>query len=391
MRAVVLVLLLLAGLLALATAARVTHGGAAEVDRLGTATVAGCTEHGPVSVYGIGTTYRCMAEVRWSDGTTEQREFPPGQLSPADTGPVPVYLDLPDHRGEPYVGRNDSAWYSTLRLPILLAVGGLVLVVGLVAGHAAYRVIRPAGGGASGGPPEAVRTGAAQQRAAHQRKEREWPLTPADRAGAPLPRITVRLWLLAAWCLLLVLLVPVLAIPRFDAPRAVEFVSPWPQVERALLVDPPATGTVVVGLALGLLLLAMAAGTRTDAARTARYGPAYLARNLPGKSAPERRVRERLDKLAASRRRHLAFSLSGGLLLLALAVVALVRAVVEAPAQGSTLVWLACVRDAVLLGGLAAVWLGTVESPHDRMRRLLAGHQEKATAGPGTAGGSRPS
>lgn len=374
-RAVVWLLLLLAGLLAWATVVRVTDGGGPSVDRLGTATVVSCAGHGPVSQYGLGTTYRCIADVRWSNGETEREEFPPGQLSLADIGhPVPVYLEIPDGtRGHLVLGRNDTARYSAIALPVTLGLGFVVIALGIGALHAGFRVFRPR----SSEQPREIRTRGAEQRKAAERENRRWPVSPEDREAAGIPKITWRLRLLAAWCVLAVLYAVLATIPRFDAPHALQFVSPWPQIERALLVDMPTAAFVVLGLILALLLAAMAGASRTDAARVVRYGTAFLMRHIKGSADAQ------LHELAKRQRGQRVIAYAVGAAFLALAVWAAIRAGRAAPSSGPVLVWLACLRDAVLFTALGAIWLSTFETRYQRLERLLRRHKEidSATAG----------
>jgi hypothetical protein len=395
-RALVWSLALLLGLLLWATVSRVTYGGGSDVDRLGAASVVDCTGYGPVSRYGFGTTYGCTANVHWSSGEVERREFVAGQLSPADAGSeVPVYLDVPDgYRGESYLGRNDGARYSQLRLPLMILFGSVAVALGLGAAYSLFRVFRPAGEGAprQEDTGRAFRTRAAEQRKAGRRETASWPVGRDEVAGVTPARITLRLRWLTVWCAVAILYTLGATIPRFDAPRGRPFVPPWPQIERALLVDLPPTAVVILGLGALVLLPVMAAVSRTDAARVVRYGPAYVGRDLPGKGSVDKRVETRLRQLAAGSRRRLVAARAIGLLLFAGAIWAAIRVVaVVAPAGAPPLVWLASARDAVLLALLAAIWLGTIEVPHRRLERLLARHRETRSIGEGTVGDAAPS
>ncbi|SFP98928.1 hypothetical protein SAMN05421810_104120 [Amycolatopsis arida] len=394
-RALIWLLALVVGLLAWATVARVTYGGGPEVDRLGTAQVLRCVEHGPVSRFGVGTTHTCTAEVRWSNGQVEQREFSPGQLSPADTGAaVPVYLDIPEGvRGELSLGRNDSARFSALRLPANLLLGVVVAGLGLGAAYTGYRVFRPHSARPERGerPERRVRGRAAEQRKAGRRAERRWPVTAADLAATPTPRRTVRLRLLAAWCVLAVLYTLLATVPRYDAPRSPEFTSPWPRLGDALLLDVPPTAVAVLGTILAVLLAAAAGASRTDAARVVRHGPDYVGRDLAGRGPVERRVADQLGRLAAH---DVGFRLAGvavGVLLLAVAAWATMRAINAWSSQAPVPVQLASLRDAVLLAALASLWLGTVETRHRRLTLLLERHRETSRASAGTGSGSAES
>lgn len=363
-------------LLVLATVARVTYGGSAEVERVGTASVQACSERGPVGLSGIGTTYTCTAEVRWSDGDVERREFPAGQLSPADRGTnVPVYLDIADgQRDSSELGRAGSARFSELRFPVLLVLGFAALLLGLSALWHTYRAVRPASA-------DRRRTKRGTNTAA------EWPVTDAEVAAAPRPRLAVRLGLLSGWCVLVAVVVPLATVPRYDAERAERFVSPWPQIEQALLVDVPPAGAVIVGLVLAVLGYAVAKGVRRDAARVVKFGPAFLARTMRGKGSPEQQVRAQLDKQAASRAGGVA-GVAGvvvGVALLGVAVLATVRAVGSVPAGAPAGVWLACLSEAFLLACLAGAWLATVETRHGRLTRLLELHGRNPSPNEGTA------
>ncbi|WP_199434942.1 DUF6346 domain-containing protein [Qaidamihabitans albus] len=409
-RALLWCLALLLVLLGWATVSRSISGGGPEVERVGTASVHECTEYGPVSRYGLGTTYRCTADVRWSDGDTERLAFPPGQLRPGDAGsPVPVYLDVAEGlREESSLGRNDSARFAALELPVTIAFGFAAVAAGIGALHAGYRVFRPrarsgrsgegrSGEGRSGGAPRAPArsTSPIEQRRTHQRVAAAWPLDDEDREAAPVPRLVLRLRLLGAWCGLVALAVPLATVPRFDAPRARDFVSPWPQIERALLVDPPATAVVIVGLALAALLLTMAGAARRDAARLFRYGPAYLARDDSGKGSSEKKAGARLRQAEATRRRDRLTGLAAGLSFIALAAWAAAWAAVRAagvvPSAAPPAVWLAAASQAGLLALLAVVWLATTETRHRRLELLLARFRDTDLTASGTVGGSATS
>ncbi|PXY27535.1 DUF6346 domain-containing protein [Prauserella muralis] len=377
-RAVVLWLVLVLTLLLTATVARVTYGGGPEVERVGTASVRSCTEHGPVSLSGIGTVYTCTAQVRWSDGDTETREFPAGQLGPADMGtPVPVYLDIGEGRGEgPVVGRNGSARFAELELPAVLLFGFLALALGIGALYATYRVLRPERG-------DATRPGTRSK----DRGDKDWKVSRTEVEAVPAPRIARRLRLLGVWCLLVVVLAPLSTVPRFDAERAERFTSPWPQVERALLVDPPPAAAVILGLVLAVLLFALAPVVRQDAAKVVKYGPAYVGRNLQGREPVEQRVAERMQAMAANRSTSRVLAVVPGLVLLGLAGWATMRAIEAAPEAAPLPVWLACLRDAVLLACLGVIVLSTTESRYQRLSRLLELHRDSNSTQAGTAAG----
>jgi hypothetical protein len=373
-------LLLLIGVLVLATANRVFHGGGPEVERLGTASVRECTDYGPVSLEGLGIIYRCTAEVRWSDGETTIERFPAGQLFPSDVGtPVPVYQDLSDGlRDETEIGRNGSARFAGVSFPVTILLGFGVLGIAIAAVSATYRVVRPES-------PEGQRRTRTRRKAAA-----EWPVTDADRAAVPTPKLVVRLRLLSGWCALVAVTVPLSTVPRFDAERALHFASPWPQIERALLVDLPSSAAVILGLVLSLFLLVISKSARDDAARVARYGRDYLARDLSGKGSVHERLDERLRHVAAAHRRGKVIGVVVGLLLLASTALAAVHAVHAGGPEAPVPVWLACARDVVLLLLLALAWLTTVETRHERLTRLLRVHPTGERAG-GTSGAVRSS
>ncbi|WP_246128035.1 DUF6346 domain-containing protein, partial [Amycolatopsis rhizosphaerae] len=335
---------------------RLTAGGGPEADRFGSASVLACVHHGPVSVYGFGDVYGCVAEVRWSGGGVERAEFAPGVLTPGEEG-VPVYRD-----GSVY-GRDGAAWPVVLRPLALVVAGAAAVVLGAGTAYALVRVVRPVPGPPR---PETGRTRAGQQRLAGRRAQRDWPVTPADRAAVPLSRRVLRLRLLSAWCALVVPAVPLSMVPRFDAPRAPRFVSPWPQIARARLADLSPGTAVVLGAILAVLFAAMAGAARTDAARIVRHGPAYLARDLPGKGSAEAKLRRALD---GRDRAHRIGTAVGGSVLLAVAAWAAFRGF--GAASGPLAVWLACLTDAILLTLLAAIFFATLESPRRRIEHLL--------------------
>lgn len=350
-------LALVLGLLAWSTVSRVTYGGDPEADRLGVATVTGCAEHGPIGLHGFGTSYTCQADVRWSDGETEHAEFPAGQLEPGERD-VPVYLDTSESgRADTTLGRNDTAKYSAVRLPAVIGLGFLVVALALGAGVALYRVFRPE-----------TRT-----------ETKEWPVTRAELKAVRVPRLQ----LLVAWLVFAVVYTVLATIPRYDAPRGEgAFTSPWPQIERALLVDPPATGVVIIGLILAVLVWAISSSVRTDAARVRKYGPEFLARD------------QRKKPVAAERPKRDTAGLVFGLLLLAAAVWGTIRVIstgTAGSADAPLTVWLASARDAVLLACLGALWLATAETSHQRIARLLAEHAGQRSESGGTGGGTATS
>ncbi|MBN6037503.1 DUF6346 domain-containing protein [Amycolatopsis sp. 195334CR] len=346
-------LALVLGLLAWSTVARVTYGGDPVADRLGVATVTGCAEHGPIGPHGFGTSYTCQADVRWSDGETEHAEFPAGQLEPGERD-VPVYLDTSESgRADTTLGRNDTAKYSAVRLPAVIGFGFLAVVLALAAAVSVYRVFRP------------------EERA----EAKEWPVTRAERKAIRIPRLQ----LLVAWLVAAVAYTVLATIPRYDAPRGEgSFTSPWPQIEQTLLVDPPATGVVIIGLILAVLVWVIFSSVRTDAARVRRYGAEFLARD------------QRKKPVAAERPKRGAAGLVIGLLLLAVAAWGTIR-VISTGTAAPFPVWLASARDAVLFACLGALWLATAETSHQRIARLLAEHAGPRSGSGGTGGGTATS
>ncbi len=388
-RAVVWWSAVLLAVLLLATAARLTYGGGPNVERVGTANVVSCVDHGPVGLHGLGTAYTCTADVRWDDGRAERRTFPAGQLAPADRGTaVPVYEDVADSRGDgTELGRNDTAAWSQVRVPLLVAGGFVVLVLAFGALGSTYRLFR------TSGRPEAERgrrpigrTRAAEQRRAARASSARWPVDPADVTASGTPKLAVRLYGLAVWCAVAVAYCVLATVPLHDAPRAVRFVSPMPEIEHGWLVDVPVMGVVIGGVVLVPLLFAMARGTRTEAARIVRYGPDYLGRDLRGKGSTATRVARRLDTMKRGEGTRLVLSYVIGAALLLLALGAAVRCVDRVPGGAPLPAWLAAMRDAVLVGSVALLWLWTVDSRYRRISALLdRHHRHVASSGPGTA------
>ncbi len=217
---------------------------------MGTASVVSCVEHGPIGLHGLGTAYTCTADVRWDDGRTERRTFPVGQLTPAVHGmAVPVYEDVADTRGDgTELGRNDTAAWSQARVPLLLVGGVVVLVLCMGALRSTYRLFR--------GPERKEtkrerrpigRTRSAEQRKAAQVLATRWPVDQTDVAAAGTPRLAVRLYGLAAWCVMAVIVCVLATVPLHDAPRAVRFVPPVPEIARSWLMDVPVMLVVIGG------------------------------------------------------------------------------------------------------------------------------------------------
>lgn len=217
---------------------------------MGTASVVSCVEHGPIGLHGLGTAYTCTADVRWDDGRTERRTFPVGQLTSAVHGmAVPVYEDVADTRGDgTELGRNDTAAWSQARVPLLLVGGVVVLVLCMGALRSTYRLFR--------GPERKEtkrerrpigRTRSAEQRKAAQVLATRWPVDQTDVAAAGTPRLAVRLYGLAAWCVMAVIVCVLATVPLHDAPRAVRFVPPVPEIARSWLMDVPVMLVVIGG------------------------------------------------------------------------------------------------------------------------------------------------
>jgi Family of unknown function (DUF6346) len=121
-RAVVLYLAAVVGFLLTTTAMRTMDVlvGPPTAAATGTASVVSCVEHGPVGLWGLGTSYGCTADVWWDGGRVERLDFVPGQLRPGDTG-VAVYRSA--ERGAPAnPGRNDSArWFVAGRAVMVVS------------------------------------------------------------------------------------------------------------------------------------------------------------------------------------------------------------------------------------------------------------------------------
>lgn len=305
---------------------------AAEVAKTGTADVRECSEHGPIGRWGFGVAYTCRAEVRWDDGTVEQREFVAGQLRPGDKA-VPVFLTKASRTSKAEAGRNDSA-----RWIIVGTVGGygLFALTLLLAFNTLFRLwflVRPSSGRTTDKKPE------------------EWPVTKAEIAAAPVPRRVWRLRLLA-WLALAAGALDVLAsIPRFDAPRqAGAFVSPWPHLGSAWVIDAPSGLIAGFGALVALVLWSMAASMRKNAARVVRYGQPYV----DAKGANPRGGQSWIPTV----------------ILLTLAVWAVVKVVRAVPADAPALVWFASSRDALILLAVLIIIVRTRQSAKDMVTRL---------------------
>ncbi|SER96684.1 hypothetical protein SAMN05216188_118131 [Lentzea xinjiangensis] len=323
MRALALGLAAVLAFLALATTIRTTDvlTGTVDARRVGTATVTSCAEHGPIGRWGIGTSHECTADVRWDDGTTERLTFPPGQLEPAE-GDVPVF------RSDRAPGRNDSGrWF--LAGPLAVTALGLLVLWFLVG---AVLSLVPAKGKKGKG-------------------EEQWHVTKEEIKATPVTRRVRRLrWY--AWLGLAAAAAEGLAsLPFFDAPRrAGGFVSPWPELERAWLVDLPSG--VLAGFAV---LVAAAAGVvaesvHKDAARVVRYGQSYLD--------TKKQVNGGTSWVPVG-------------VMAALVVAAVVKVVLAVPAHAPAAVWLAGGRDALVLLALLAITVCTRQSAKDMVGRLV--------------------
>ncbi|SES08256.1 DUF6346 domain-containing protein [Lentzea albida] len=323
MRALAFGLAAVLAFLALATTIRTTDvlTGALEARQVGTATVTSCTEHGPIGRWGVGTSHACEADVRWDGGGTERVAFAPGQLEPGEQ-------DVAVFRSTREAGRNDSArWF--LAGPLAAVALGLLALWFLVA---AVLSLVPA-------------------RTAAKKPDDQWPVTKAEVKATPVTRRVRRLRLLAWLALATAAAEGLASMPFFDAPRrAGEFVSPWPAIEDAWLVDLPsgvlAGFAVLVAAVIGLI----AESVHKDAARIVRYGQSYLdAKKVPrgGSSWVPSAI------LAA---------------LAVWAVVEVVLAIDDAP----VVVWLAGGRDALVLLALLGVVLSTRQSAKDMAAQLVA-------------------
>ncbi|GAB3435067.1 DUF6346 domain-containing protein [Actinophytocola sediminis] len=326
MRALAFGLAAVLGFLLLATVIRTTDVlvGSPAATRTGTATVTSCVEHGPVGRWGIGIATECVADVRWADGDTARVRFPPGQLSPGDRD-TPVF----ESGGEP--GRNDSARW-TLAGPVAAVAIGLVTVwlAAAAVGSLIPRRVR-------GPRPESER----------------WPVTKAEVAAAPVPRRVRRLRLIA-WLALAVGGVEVLAsLPLFDGPRRVGgFVSPWPELESAWLVDPPSGVLAGFGALVAVVVGLIASVVHRDVARIVRYGRPYLdTRNGVRPAGAGRWVPT--------------------VVVAVLVVLAVVSAVQAIPAGAPVAVWLAGGRDVYPLAALLVIVVTTRQSTKEMAESVL--------------------
>jgi Family of unknown function (DUF6346) len=366
MRALAFGLAAVVGFLSLATVIRTTDVlvGSPEAARTGTATVASCTEHGPVGRWGVGMSTECVADVRWEDGGTARVTFPPGQLEPGDRE-VPVFESGLD------AGRNDSARW-TLAGPVLAVVLGLLTVWFAAATIGSLIPRRGSRRAASTAEPESTaestagskaesRTGSTVEAKAGSApgEDERWPVSKAEVAAAPVPRRVRRLRLIA-WLALGAGGAELLAsMPFFDGPRrAGGFVSPWPELESAWLVDPPSGVITGFGVVVAAMVGLIASLMRRDVARIVKYGQPYLD-----------------TKRAGTRQPGTGWWVPT-VVLVALVVLAVVSAVRAVPADAPVPVWLAGGRDAVVLFALLVIVLATRQSTKDMTERLSRNSRE---------------
>ncbi|PWK82342.1 hypothetical protein C8D88_114213 [Lentzea atacamensis] len=324
MRALAFGLAAVLAFLTLATTIRTTDVlvGSVDAKRIGTATVTSCTKHGPVGRWGVGTSYGCTADVRWEDGRTEQRAFPPGQLAPGDRD-VAVFQSNRDP------GLNDSGrWFlagplAAIALGLLTLWMLLLTVLSLV-----------------------------PSKSGRKRQDEQWPVTRDEVKAAPVTRRVRRLRLYAWLGLVAAVAEGLASMPFFDAPRRVgAFVSPWPELEDAWLVDLPsgvlAGFAVLVAAVIGLI----AESVHKDAARIVRYGQSYLGsrKQVPGGGG----------------------SWVPTALIAALVLGAIVKVVLAVPAHAPVAVWLAGSRDALVLLALLIITVCTRQSAKDMVGQLV--------------------
>ncbi|HUQ59270.1 DUF6346 domain-containing protein [Lentzea sp.] len=322
MRALAFGLAAVLALLALATTIRTTDVllGSPDAEQVGTATVTACSEGGPVSRWGIGTSYGCTAEVRWDDGSTEQFRFQPGQLRPGQE-------DAPVFRSTRAPGLNDSArWF----LAGPLAVVALGLLALWMAGAAVLSLV-PA--------------------KKSEKTEEKWAVGKADVKATPVTRRVRRLRLYAWLGLATAAAEGLASMPYFDAPRRLgPFVSPWPEVEEAWLVDLPsgmvAGFAVLVAVVIGLV----AESVHKDAARIVRYGQSYLDTKKP--------VPHNVSWVPAA-------------VMAVLVAASIVKATIALPAHAPIAVWLAGGRDAFILTALLVITVATRQSAKDMVGQLV--------------------
>lgn len=381
------------------TVADASSGGP-EAFATGTARVGQCVERGPVSVSGLGYFHRCQADVSWNDGSSSREWFPAGQLSPDDRGrAVPVFdPKLPESgvgRGSPISskpGVNDSAKWVTVGIVGATALGTFGVFALLAAlvnaywvvlpGHRAFGVVSPARG-----VWRTMNENAGREVGRYDRAK-GWPVTEADVAAVPVFRRQTRMRLLSALCGGVIVLHLFTSIPRTDARRAIDFVSPWPEIARAWLVGPDGTtltphfGVAVVGAGIAMLLWWMPSQMRVSSARVATYGMSFLAKEG---NRTRKQGNEELRRMAAGRQSAYRRGIAVAVAILAIAVYAAVHAFGQLPSGAPIAVVLAGLRDTIALTSLGLILLATVEPKYDRLSRLLSIHDEH-TAISGTHG-----
>ncbi|MEU4424631.1 DUF6346 domain-containing protein [Actinoplanes sp. NPDC024001] len=118
------------GLIGLAvTLSRMAGRDFADAERAGTATVASCEEHGPISNRGFGYWTSCTATVNWDGGGSEY-VFGSDVFTSADIGATVRVGDTGQHRTGIELARPDQPERPWLRW-IGIAVGLLALIPGL--------------------------------------------------------------------------------------------------------------------------------------------------------------------------------------------------------------------------------------------------------------------
>ncbi len=383
----------LLGALTVMTVADASSGGP-EAFATGTARVGQCMERGPVSVSGLGYFHRCQADVTWNDGSSSREWFPAGQLSPDDRGrAVPVFdPKLPESgvgRGSPISskpGVNDSAKWVTIGIigaTALGAFGVFALLAALVnaywvvlPGRRAFGVVSPARG-----VWQTMNENAGRELGQYDRAKKGWPVTDADVAAVPVFRRQKRMRLLSALSGGVIVLHLLTSIPRTDAPRAIDFVSPWPEIARAWLVGPDGTnltphfGVAVVGAGIAVLLWWMPSQMRVSSARVVTYGMPFLVKQG---NRTRKQGKEELRRMAEGRQSAYRRGVAFAVVILAFAVYAAIHAFGQLPSGAPIAVVLAGLRDAIALTSVGLILLATVEPKYDRLSRLLAIHEEHA-------------
>ncbi|GAA1264781.1 DUF6346 domain-containing protein [Saccharothrix xinjiangensis] len=298
--------------------------GSVDARQVGVATVSSCTEHGPIGRWGFGTSYECTADVRWEDGHTQQLAFPPGQLKPGERD-VAVFLSNRDP------GRNDSGrWF--LAGPLAAVVLGLLIA--WLSWAAVLLLVVPTGERKKKEP------------------EQQWPVTKKDVRVTPVTRRVRRLRLYAWLGLATAAAEGLASMPFFDAPRrAGAFVSPWPELEDAWLVDPPSGVLAGFAVLVAAFVGVIADSVHKDAARIVRYGQPYLDSRTPVPDGGTSWVPTVLIGM--------------------LVAGAIVKASLSVPAEAPLLVWLAGGRDAVVLLAMLIITVSTRQSAKGMVTQLV--------------------